>query len=244
MAEQVAVKCEPPDVAPPPPDVAPPPPVQGRPSSKREELLVPAELKGDEQFRDAFLSRVNAVLEAWPGSEQYLLDRYPTKESQAQFARDLEAYFPRAHDVAYVAAPPNGMQTAYVHVVDLGFTRSCSTKPAPFLKTVQALVDEIISHGFTTHGNPTMNDSRMAADDCLFFDSGCRILIIQQFCVLPSSCLLHSPGEPLMIAGTPAEASGRHFWTKYVKGMARATTALLVADQLMVCGVDVSKVCP
>ena len=137
MAEPVAVKCE-------TPDVAPPPPVQGRPSSKREELLVPAELPGGELFRDAFVSRVNAVLEAWPGSEQYLLDRYPTKESQTQFARDLEAYFPRAQDVAYTAAPPNGMQTAYVHVVDLGFARSCSTQPAPFLTTVQALVDEII----------------------------------------------------------------------------------------------------
>ena len=101
-------------------------------------------------------ARFKAAMEEHGGAQQYLLQKYPDTESQTRFARALLDAFPRHEEVDYYrfkCCPPHD-QPVRVHVSDLGFGESATTKPPPYKSTCLLIGEDIIKNSFQTEGAP------------------------------------------------------------------------------------------
>ena len=101
-------------------------------------------------------ARFKAAMEEHGGAQQYLLQTYPDTESQKRFAGALLDAFPRHEEVGYYhfkCCPPHD-QPVRVHVSDLGFGESATTKPPPYRSTCLLIGEDIIKHSFQTEGAP------------------------------------------------------------------------------------------
>ena len=101
-------------------------------------------------------ARFKAAMEEHGGAQQYLLQKYPDTESQKRFAGALLDAFPRHEEVDYYrfkCCPPHD-QPVRVHVSDLGFGESATTKPPPYKSTCLLIGEDIIKSSFWTEGAP------------------------------------------------------------------------------------------
>ena len=118
---------------------------------QEEEHEAPHKSKGDPLW-----ARFKAAMEEHGGAQQYLLQKYPDKESQKRFAGALLEEFPRRDDVDYYlfkCCPPHDQPVA-VHISDLGFGESATTKPPPYKSTCLLIGEDIINNSFQTEGAP------------------------------------------------------------------------------------------
>ncbi|CAK9019083.1 Uncharacterized protein SCF082_LOCUS14370 [Durusdinium trenchii] len=83
-----------------------------------------------------------------------------------QFAEDLLNMFPKSDAIAFASClPGNDSDEFNLHLSDLSWFPSASTKPPPYLHTCLALWDEITTNGFVTKGlklnimHPVLYDS-------------------------------------------------------------------------------------
>ncbi len=100
------------------------------------------------------LQSFTAVIHAHGGAQQYLLCKYPTVEARVAFAATLSAMLPKAGNVEYhdSCQCPQHEDDVVLHLKDLGFDMSCTTKPPPYKTVCLALGEEIITNGLLTKG--------------------------------------------------------------------------------------------
>ena len=214
--------------------------------------------------------RFRAAMEAHGGAQQYLLKKYPDRDSQKHFANNLLEVFPRPDDVDYYlfkTCPPH-QQTVAVHISDLGFGPAATTKPPPYKTTCLLIGEDIIKNTFQTEGG--------AGNGRVFWVAACAVCLLSPrflaACAAPASlwpplwfslslaaraattstlpdwglrARMHDaplpppplPGENLLVAPNPDPVTfeDEPFWAIYVKGMARACCALVVADLVLEC---------
>ena len=113
---------------------------------------MPAELQ---TFRNAMLDRLRRLFTVFGGPEQYLAWRFYATEDLQAFSTWLNTTFPPdPYSTSYVVeAPRHTDEECLLHVSDLGFHRSCSTKPPPQAVVAIDLCDEMITHGCITQGD-------------------------------------------------------------------------------------------
>ena len=94
------------------------------------------------------------VIEKYGGAQQYLLHKYPGPSERAEFAQALLEYFPRSEEVEYYLfkrCPPHD-NDVIVHLNDLGFGESSTTKPPPYKTVCLAVGEDIIKNSIQTKG--------------------------------------------------------------------------------------------
>ena len=116
----------------------------------------PVDMPSGDSFRSAMLQRLKGLLERFGGGRNYLLQRFPTPEHRALFVLDLARHFPRDASVSYVTKTtmPTTVNTEYaLHLTDLGWDQSCSTRPPPSRPVLESIFDEILTRTFVTAGD-------------------------------------------------------------------------------------------
>ena len=108
-----------------------------------------------DNFRDNMLKCGRALFQKYGGPWNYLSEVLPSAEQIASFYVELETVFPRRADCEYThwATLPNNEEDVFcLHLSDLSFDPSSSTKPAPFSSTCLELLDEFLTNDFITAG--------------------------------------------------------------------------------------------
>ena len=88
------------------------------------------------------------------GAQQYLIAKYPDEEARKRFASALLDNFPWLEEADYYlfqTCPPDE-KPVVVHVSDLGFGESATTKPAPYMSVCLLVGEDIINNTFQTEG--------------------------------------------------------------------------------------------
>ena len=108
---------------------------------------------------------VRKALQQHGGPQQLLLQRLNSREARTEYAKFLWEEFPPLETnmlaLVWTQLPPQepGQQDqapAIVHAAALGYTQSCSLKGAPSLKVSLQLLEEIITDGFVSAGEPLL----------------------------------------------------------------------------------------
>jgi hypothetical protein len=170
-------------------------------------------------FRDAFLCKMKGIYDTFGGPRQFLNRRFSTPELKQEFALHLFQTYMMRDNLEYtfgellegkVPDPPQ----AIFHVAMLTFDNEGSIKGNPLSATSMLLVDEFVTHGFITQGDPLLVAARPQLQKAAVrspWASLCR----------GSSCTPFSVG--------------------YIKGQARTTTLLSCLAVLFEEGVNVAE---
>ena len=121
---------------------------------------------------DSLWVRFLAAMEAHGGAQQYLLKKYPDRESQKRFAKTLLDEYPRKDDVDYYLfkkCPPHTQPVA-VHISDLGFGVWATTKPPPYKNVCLLIGEDIIKNSFQTEGG--------AGSGRMFWVAACAVCVV------------------------------------------------------------------
>ena len=104
-----------------------------------------------ENFRELALNYGVAILKAYGGPRGFLVQE--AGEEPRNFWKDMVAFIGDRTDVDFrKELPGNDTEVFPVHIWDLSFDPSSSTKPAPFLAVSLQLLEEILMNGFQTQG--------------------------------------------------------------------------------------------
>ncbi len=128
--------------------------------NKNPKVKVPARLPVQaDNFRDTALAVLSEELKQWHGPAQYLRKNYSTTQEIADFKDALDHHFPQQPGIVYHQSPtlPGETESVFhLRLTDLGYTVNCSSKPSPFLHTSLELLDEFLTHGVITKGDPLL----------------------------------------------------------------------------------------
>ena len=113
-----------------------------------------------DNFRDVVYQQVSEMIDYFGGPTQYLESKLSGEGAQAAFASDLLAAFPRKPDLRYQEFPlPRDTSVVNtMHLSDLGYGDTFSSKPKPFAHTCEALLDEFVTNGFIS-ASPDLNSA-------------------------------------------------------------------------------------
>lgn len=107
-----------------------------------------------EEFKDVFYKYGKGMLVKFNGVSELLNDWCSLGLDSKQFAEDLLNMFPKSDAIAFASClPGNDSDEFNLHLSDLSWFPSASTKPPPYLHTCLALWDEITTNGFVTKGD-------------------------------------------------------------------------------------------
>ncbi len=104
-----------------------------------------------ENFRELALNYGVEILKAYGGPRGFLVQE--AGEEPRNFWKDMVAFIGDRTDVDFrKELPGNDTEIFPLHIWDLSFDPSSSTKPAPFLAVSLQLLEEILMNGFQTQG--------------------------------------------------------------------------------------------
>lgn len=105
-------------------------------------------------FRSSLMEKFKTlVVQEHNGPMQYLHSRYASPEEQATFAQRLLEAFPKQDEIEYCTSwPPANNDSFFVHISDLGFSTTSTTKPPPYAHTATSLADEFAVNTFVSEG--------------------------------------------------------------------------------------------
>ena len=112
----------------------------------------------EENFKKTCLELCRKFLDEKGGPTQYLTRELggSPNDKWIDFAKALETAFPKRPDLVYLPNTqiPRNDETFQVSLWDLGWVKSCSTKPPTFKVTSQQLLDEYLTNSFLTKYEP------------------------------------------------------------------------------------------
>jgi hypothetical protein len=88
------------------------------------------------------------------GPMQFLSQRYPTQTDRETYARDLWNQFPPMDTNPPNLAWPISSGSHVLHLAQLDFSKLCTMKGPPALRTSILLADDILTSGFVTENDP------------------------------------------------------------------------------------------
>ena len=115
--------------------------------------------------RTFLVPAMRKALQEHGGPQQFLMTKMPFEDDWVEYAKILWEMFsplethPPALDVMQLPMHHPGRQDSapgIVHLASLDFTHSCSLKGAPSLKVSLQLLEEIVTDGFVSAGEPIL----------------------------------------------------------------------------------------
>jgi hypothetical protein len=115
--------------------------------------------------RTFLVPAMRKALQEHGGPQQLLLKKLPTEEDRVEYAKNLWEMFPPlethppALDFRHLPQQEPGHQESgpgIVHLASLDFTQNCSLKGPPSLKVSLQLLEEIVTDGFVSAGEPIL----------------------------------------------------------------------------------------
>jgi len=122
------------------------------------------------EIRDKLGTAFVACVRKHDGPMQFLTSRYFLSSERVKYAKALWSTFPPRDDMPPIlkdtrtflptttmSSSSTGQRAEFVlHVAQLDFSRLATLRQPPALKPSLLLADDILTHGFVTHGDPIM----------------------------------------------------------------------------------------
>ena len=132
---------------------------------KETDLAVNEAKAGVRWARTLLVPAMRKALQEHGGPQQLLLKKLPTEEDRVEYAKilwemfsPLETHPPALDFMQLPTHHPEHQDSApgIVHLASLDFTQNCSLKGPPSLKVSLQLLEEIVTDGFVSAGEPIL----------------------------------------------------------------------------------------
>ena len=116
-------------------------------------------------FKTKLLAELDGLMRSYGGPAQYLWQSLPSESDVAAFAKYLWEAYPEMDDQYYhhsekippvSAADLGTTPPVCLHVSALGFDKACSFKPPPGRALFMQLLEQYLTDGFVSQGEPLM----------------------------------------------------------------------------------------
>eukprot|EP00959_Pyramimonas_sp_CCMP1952_P455239 9471258-Pyramimonas_sp.AAC.1 len=179
-------------------------------------LLNPPSPPLEEATKDSIMNAMQTLCTTHGGPRNYLQKMYPGKRERVDFANAIMKLLPMSQDTTYHLGGAMPVDTFNLHLSYFSFHDLASKKAPPGEALTMELVDQYLTDGFRTIGDPIK-----VSRDCLSND------FIGSF----------EPSWPTPGVEFPLKVQS----VMYVKGQARVLTALALVSLLIEDGVQAEK---